>query len=153
MKIVATTSLPAVDHPYADRWNAPRACQLLFFRSCHRRSPINWGTNYMWHYSFSNLSKSLLSSWIIFCLIPLFFSICGILKIDQKHSVKCASFLFNQWLKQSSEYKTLTSFLFFWFVDFFRGMKISSWRFFNSPSRVAFKNILFFYCLVKFWLK
>ena len=27
MKIVATTSLPAVDHPDADRWNAARSCQ------------------------------------------------------------------------------------------------------------------------------
>ena len=28
MKIVATTSLPAVDRPNADRWNAARSCQL-----------------------------------------------------------------------------------------------------------------------------
>ena len=27
MKIVATTSLPAVDRPNADRWNAARSCQ------------------------------------------------------------------------------------------------------------------------------
>ena len=27
MKIVATTSLPAVDHPNADRWNAAHLCQ------------------------------------------------------------------------------------------------------------------------------
>ena len=27
MKIVATTSLPAVDRPNADRWNAVRSCQ------------------------------------------------------------------------------------------------------------------------------
>ena len=27
MKIVATTSLPAVDRRNADRWNAPRSCQ------------------------------------------------------------------------------------------------------------------------------
>ena len=27
VKIVATTSLPAVDHPNADRWNAARSCQ------------------------------------------------------------------------------------------------------------------------------
>ena len=27
MIIVATTSLPAVDHPNADRWNAVRLCQ------------------------------------------------------------------------------------------------------------------------------
>ena len=27
MKIVATTSLPAVDRPYSDRWNAARSCQ------------------------------------------------------------------------------------------------------------------------------
>ena len=29
MKIVATTSLPAVDHPNADRWNAARSRQQL----------------------------------------------------------------------------------------------------------------------------
>ena len=28
MKIVATTSLPAVDRPNADRWNAARSCQF-----------------------------------------------------------------------------------------------------------------------------
>ena len=27
MKIVATTSLPAVERPNADRWNAARSCQ------------------------------------------------------------------------------------------------------------------------------
>ena len=27
MKIMATTSLPAVDRPNADRWNAARSCQ------------------------------------------------------------------------------------------------------------------------------
>ena len=27
MKIVATTSLPAVDRPNADRWHAARSCQ------------------------------------------------------------------------------------------------------------------------------
>ena len=27
MKMVATTSLPAFDHPNADRWNAVRLCQ------------------------------------------------------------------------------------------------------------------------------
>ena len=27
MEIVATTSLPAVDRPNADRWNAARLCQ------------------------------------------------------------------------------------------------------------------------------
>ena len=30
MKIVATTSLPAVDRPTANRWNAARLCQLHF---------------------------------------------------------------------------------------------------------------------------
>ena len=30
MKIVATTSLPAVDRPNANRWNAARSRQLLF---------------------------------------------------------------------------------------------------------------------------
>ena len=30
MKIVATTSLPAVDRPNADRWNANRSRQLLY---------------------------------------------------------------------------------------------------------------------------
>ena len=29
MKIVATTSLPAVDRPNADRWNAARSRQLV----------------------------------------------------------------------------------------------------------------------------
>ena len=29
MEIVATTSLPAVNHPNADRWNAARSCQKL----------------------------------------------------------------------------------------------------------------------------
>ena len=29
MKIVATTSLPAVDRPNADRWNTARLCQFL----------------------------------------------------------------------------------------------------------------------------
>ena len=31
MEIVATTSLPAVDRPNSDRWNAARSCQLTFF--------------------------------------------------------------------------------------------------------------------------
>ena len=31
MKIVATTSLPAVDRPNADRWNAARSCQWFMF--------------------------------------------------------------------------------------------------------------------------
>ena len=31
MKIVATTSLPAVDRPNADRWNAARLCQYVEF--------------------------------------------------------------------------------------------------------------------------
>ena len=30
MRIVATTSLPAVDRPNADRWNAARSCQLNY---------------------------------------------------------------------------------------------------------------------------
>ena len=30
MKIVATSSLPAVDRPNADHWNAARSCQLKF---------------------------------------------------------------------------------------------------------------------------
>ena len=30
MNIVATTSLPAVDRPNADRWNAARSCQKYF---------------------------------------------------------------------------------------------------------------------------
>ena len=29
MKIVATLSLPAVDHPNDDRWNAARSCQYI----------------------------------------------------------------------------------------------------------------------------
>ena len=29
MIIVATTSLPAVNHPNADRWNAARSCQYV----------------------------------------------------------------------------------------------------------------------------
>ena len=29
MIIVATTSLPAVDRPNADRWNAARSCQFV----------------------------------------------------------------------------------------------------------------------------
>ena len=35
MKIVATTSLPAVDRPNGDRWNAARSCQFLssYFKS------------------------------------------------------------------------------------------------------------------------
>ena len=31
MKIVATTSLPAVDRPNADRWNAARSCQFSYY--------------------------------------------------------------------------------------------------------------------------
>ena len=31
MEIVTTTSLPAVDHPNADRWNAARSCQKYDF--------------------------------------------------------------------------------------------------------------------------
>ena len=31
MIIVATTSLPAVDHPNADRWNAARSCQNYWY--------------------------------------------------------------------------------------------------------------------------
>ena len=37
MKIVATTSLPAVDRPNTDRWNAARSRQFL------RISPIPYG--------------------------------------------------------------------------------------------------------------
>ena len=37
MEIVATTSLPAVDRPNADRWNAARSCQ--------KRNFIGWGVN------------------------------------------------------------------------------------------------------------
>ena len=32
MEIVATTSLPAVDRPNADRWNAARSCQKWLYR-------------------------------------------------------------------------------------------------------------------------
>ena len=39
MKIVATTSLPAVDRPNADRWNAARSCQKLL------RTPKNLGVD------------------------------------------------------------------------------------------------------------
>ena len=31
MIIVATTSLPGVDRPNADRWNAARSCQYLSY--------------------------------------------------------------------------------------------------------------------------
>ena len=34
MKLVATTSLPAVDRPNADRWNAARSCQLQINCNC-----------------------------------------------------------------------------------------------------------------------
>ena len=34
MEIVATTSLPAVDRPNADRWNAARSCQYLTLGPC-----------------------------------------------------------------------------------------------------------------------
>ena len=33
MEIVATTSLPAVDRPNADHWNAARSCQFSYKRS------------------------------------------------------------------------------------------------------------------------
>ena len=33
MEIVATTSLPAVDRPNADRWNATRSCQSIKVRN------------------------------------------------------------------------------------------------------------------------
>ena len=33
MRIVATTSLPAVDRPNADRWNAARSCQKVLVRA------------------------------------------------------------------------------------------------------------------------
>ena len=36
MKIVATTSLPAVDHPNADRWNAARSRQWWPLRHCQQ---------------------------------------------------------------------------------------------------------------------
>ena len=34
--LVATTSLPAVDRPNADRWNAARSCQHVLFHQPHR---------------------------------------------------------------------------------------------------------------------
>ena len=34
MKIVATTSLPAVDRPNADRWNAARSRQFIISMLC-----------------------------------------------------------------------------------------------------------------------
>ena len=37
VKIVATTSLPAVDRPNADRWNAARSCQYFV----HQLSKFN----------------------------------------------------------------------------------------------------------------
>ena len=33
MEIVATTSLPAVDRPNTDRWNAARSCQVSIIQS------------------------------------------------------------------------------------------------------------------------
>ena len=36
MKIVATLSLPAVDRPNADRWNAARSRQNDIRNSCHK---------------------------------------------------------------------------------------------------------------------
>ena len=55
MKIVATTSLPAVDRPNADRWNAARSrqhililselglaqLQLVLFSKCHCKCIVN----------------------------------------------------------------------------------------------------------------
>ena len=37
MKIVATTSLPAVDRPNADRWNAARSRQKIFENSGNKQ--------------------------------------------------------------------------------------------------------------------
>ena len=46
MKIVATTSLPAVNRPNADRWNATRSCQFLYklqLKSCNCNFETNNG--------------------------------------------------------------------------------------------------------------
>ena len=40
MKIVATTSLPVVNRPNADRWNAARSCQFLQFILSHLKKII-----------------------------------------------------------------------------------------------------------------
>ena len=42
MKIVATTSLPAVDGPNADRWNAARSLQNLFKLNTFDLSLVNF---------------------------------------------------------------------------------------------------------------
>ena len=40
MKIVATKSLPAIDHPNADRWNADRSRQ--FYKSILEQCAVVW---------------------------------------------------------------------------------------------------------------
>ena len=40
MKIVATMSLPAVDRPNTDRWNAARSCQKKYFTSTRVREQL-----------------------------------------------------------------------------------------------------------------
>ena len=46
MKIVATTSLPAVDRPNADRWNAARSRQNTETRNFFGHSMIGKGESY-----------------------------------------------------------------------------------------------------------
>ena len=41
VKIVATTSLPAVDRPNADPWNAARSCQKQKRKQCVRGAVLS----------------------------------------------------------------------------------------------------------------
>ena len=46
MRIVATTSLPAVDSLNADRWNATRSCQkLILFNVCYISLDLTFNKN------------------------------------------------------------------------------------------------------------
>ena len=54
MEIMATMSLPAVDHPIADRWNAAHSCQLPWYTITGPNCPALW-------YTHSRVEKILLS--------------------------------------------------------------------------------------------
>ena len=57
MKIVATTSLPAVDRPNADRWNAARANKVAWSFNCQAQGncSANELNKYSHYYHLTNL--------------------------------------------------------------------------------------------------
>ena len=75
MKIVATTSLPAVDRPNADRWNAARSRQyVLLYPGYHEyyRAVVVytqcWIVGSQWDVSWGNISTAyyIVYDWMLY---------------------------------------------------------------------------------------